>query len=93
MDNQESYQSARKRVEAEIGFSIHFEVYIAVNILLFVINISTSPEYFWCKWPLLGWGIGVFFHALGVFFFSRGFTLKERKIEREMHKQKDRKRG
>ena len=40
MENQETYQRARKRVEAKIGFYIHFAIYIAVNILLIIINIQ-----------------------------------------------------
>ena len=64
------YQRAKKRVEAKIGFYIHISIYIAVNTLLLVINLSTSPEYYWFKWPLFGWGIAVFFHALSIFKFS-----------------------
>ncbi len=56
MENQEVYQRAKKRVEAKIGFYIHLAVYAGVNILLIIINLSTSPQYIWFKWPLLGWG-------------------------------------
>jgi len=87
MENQEAYQRAKKRVEAKIGFYIHLAVYIAVNVLLIVINLSTSTQYFWFKWPLIGWGIAVFFHALGVFVFSGGAAIKERMIEKEMKKE------
>ena len=83
----EKYEEAKKRVEAKFGFYIHLAIYIAVNILLVIINISTSPQYFWFKWPLIGWGIGVFFHALGVFLFSGGSAIKEQMIEKEMKKE------
>lgn len=69
MEKQEAYQKAKKRVATKIGFYIHLAVYIAVNIVLVIINLRTSPEYIWFKWPLIGWGIGVFFHAMGVFVF------------------------
>jgi len=86
MDNQEAYQRAKRRVEAKIGFYIHLAVYVGVNILLIVINLSTSPQYIWFKWPLLGWGIGLFFHGMSIFVFSgktfRG--MKEKMIEKEM---------
>lgn len=87
MENREAYQRAKKRVEAKIGFYIHLAVYIVVNILLIIINLNTSTQYFWFKWPLIGWGIGVFFHALGVFVFSGRSAKKEQLIKKEMKKE------
>lgn len=52
--------------------------------MLIIINLSTATEYLWFKWPLLGWGIGVVFHALGVFVFAGGSAIKKRWIEKEM---------
>lgn len=31
--------------------------FISVNLMLFFINITTSPEHLWFIYPLLGWGI------------------------------------
>jgi len=62
-------------------------VYAGVNTLLIIINLITSTQYLWFKWPLVGWGIGLFFHALGVFAFSKGLSIKERMIEKEMKKE------
>ena len=87
MENQEAYQKAKKRVEAKIGFYIHLAVYVGVNILLVAVNLLTSSQYLWFKWPLIGWGIGVFFHALGVFVFSGGSAIKEQMIQKEMKKE------
>jgi hypothetical protein len=92
MEDQDAYRKARGRVEAKLGFLWHLGVYLAVNTLLIIINISTSTEYLWFKWPLLGWGIGVFFHGLAVFRLSSGrlATLKERMIQEEMKKEESR---
>ena len=89
MDNQEDYIKAKKRVEAKVGFYIHLAVYAGVNILLIVINLATSPQYLWFKWPLLGWGIGLFFHGMSIFVFSgRKFRgIKENMIQEEMKRQ------
>jgi hypothetical protein len=87
MENQEAYQRAKRRVEAKIGFFIHLAIYIIVNCLLIIINLSTTSQYLWFKWPLIGWGIGVIFHALGVFIFSGGSIIEEHLIEKEMKKQ------
>jgi hypothetical protein len=87
MEEQEAYLRAKKRVEVKIGFFIHLVVYLGVNTLLIIINIMTSTQYLWFKWPLIGWGIGIIFHALGVFVFSKGLSIKERMIEKEMKKE------
>ena len=54
MDNQEAYERAKHRVAAKIGFYVHLSVYIAVRILLVIVNLSASPAYLWFKWPILG---------------------------------------
>ncbi len=89
MEDQDAYRKAKRRVGAKLGFYWHLGVYLAVNTLLIIINIGTSTEYLWFKWPLLGWGIGVFFHGLAVFRFSSGrlAAMKERMIAEEMKKE------
>jgi hypothetical protein len=86
MENQEAYQRAKRRAEAKLGFYIHLAVYVGVNILLIIINLVTSPQYIWFKWPLLGWGIGLFFHGMSVFVLSgkKLKGIKEKMIEKEM---------
>lgn len=86
MENQEAYQRAKRRAEAKLGFYIHLAVYVGVNILLVIINLATSPQYIWFKWPLLGWGIGLFFHGMSVFVLSgkKLKGIKEKMIEKEM---------
>jgi hypothetical protein len=79
------YQNAKKRVEALRGFYVHLTVYVLVNLLLFAINMLTSPESLWFFWPLLGWGIAVALHALRVFGAGRfGAEWEERKINELM---------
>ena len=75
MENQEAYQRVKKRAGEKLGFHIHLSAYIVVITLLAVINLRTSNQYIWFKWPLFGWGIGVFFHAMGVFFFQRNSSV------------------
>jgi hypothetical protein len=84
MENQGTYQEAKKRAGAKLSLYIHLSAYIAVNTLLMVVNLSTSTQYLWFKWPLIGWGIGVFFHALGVFIFPGKSSVPEWMIEKEM---------
>ncbi len=91
MEDRDLYERSKKRVEARIGFYIHLLVYLAVNTVLIIINITTFPEYYWFKWPLLGWGIGLLFHALGLYASSMGASVKERMIKKEMEKESSRK--
>ena len=89
MENQQAYEKAKKRVEARIGFYIHLAVYVGVNVLLIIINLSVSPQQLWFQWPLLGWGIGLFFHGMSIFVFSsrRLREAKERMIEEEIKRE------
>lgn len=47
-------------------FYRHLIIYILVMIVLTVINLLTST-YPWVVWPALGWGIGIFSHAIRTF--------------------------
>ena len=89
VENREAYEKAKKRVEARIGFYIHLAVYVGVNVLLIIINLTTSSRYLWFIWPLFGWGIGLFFHGMSIFVFSSGKfrEAKERMIEEEIKKE------
>ncbi len=49
------------------GVAVHLLVYLGVNTLLVIINLTTSPETFWSIWPILGWGIGLAAHAYLVY--------------------------
>ncbi|MBT6338532.1 MAG: 2TM domain-containing protein [Desulfobacula sp.] len=86
MENKKNYKKAKKRVEVKIGFFIHLLVYLLVNTMLIAINLSTSSDHIWTAGPLLGWGIGLFFHGVGVFLFSGLTQVKEKMIQKELSK-------
>jgi hypothetical protein len=86
MKDQEIYENARKKVEAKLRFRIHLSVFVGVMGLLFVINMLSSPEYLWFKWPLLGWGIGVLVHALRVIVLPQKLTPTEEMIIKQVEK-------
>ncbi len=87
MEDQDLYKRAKKRVENRIGFYIHLCIYLTVNTLLIIINLNTSTQYYWFKWPLLGWGVGLLFHAIEVFASPMILSIKERMIKKEMEKE------
>jgi len=86
MSDQEAYSKAKKRVDAKMGFYIHMSIYLGVCIILTIINLAITGEYFWAKWPIMGWGVGVTLHALFTFVFIGKSTLKEKMIRKEMQK-------
>jgi hypothetical protein len=93
MDDRETYERASKRVAARISFFIHLTVYVVVNLLLLAINLLSDRAHLWFYWPLFGWGIGLLFHGLSVFFFGQVDNLKERMIEKEMSRMSSRMKG
>jgi hypothetical protein len=70
-DQQQRYERARARVQAIKGFYIYATVFVLVNIGLFVIN-ALAGEVWWFYWSLIGWGIGLGAHTIGVFGFGGG---------------------
>ena len=58
--------------EGKRGFLIHLFVYLAVNALLVVVNLLTTPDYYWFLLPLVGWGLALAAHAYAVFYSGRG---------------------
>ena len=81
MSEEQIYEEAKKRVEEKKGFRNHVIVYLCVNTMLVLIWWFTGAGFPWFVFPLGGWGIGVLFHGLGVYVFSR--RSDKRAIERE----------
>ncbi|WP_299218236.1 2TM domain-containing protein [uncultured Aquimarina sp.] len=87
MENTEAYQKAKKKVKAKLNFKTHLTVYLVVNAILISINLINSPDYLWFVWPLMGWGIAIFWHAMSVFVINKESGITESMIRREMDKQ------
>ena len=92
-EEEDKYLMAKKKVENIKGFYGNLIVFIAVNIVLVIINLSTSPNHLWFYWPLMWWGLGVVFHGLKVFEIFPGFgkEWEEKKIKELMEKEKENK--
>ena len=84
--NEEKYKVAKRRVEEIKGFYAHLFAYIGVNVVLIVIDLVTGPWNWWFYWVTVFWGIGVFWHAMGVFVFHKitGASWEKRKIKEIM---------
>jgi hypothetical protein len=50
------------------SFFGHLTGYLIVNAFLIGIDVISDGRFEWAMWPLLGWGIGLAFHAVATFF-------------------------
>ena len=87
--NKESkFLRAKEKVKELKEFYTHCIVYICVISFLVILNLLVSPGYLWFIFPMIGWGIGVFFHGVSVFKteFLFGKKWEEQKIKEYMDK-------
>lgn len=73
-------QRAIAKLKAKREFGAHVLAFVLVNAFLVVIWAVTGAGFFWPVFPILGWGIGLAFHAWDVY----GREPSEEKIRREM---------
>jgi 2TM domain len=83
MANPMLLKQARRRANAKIGFYIHAVIFTLVNMGLVGLNVAIGG-FLWSLFPLVGWGIGLAFHAFGVFGFPGAAQLNQRMINAEM---------
>lgn len=86
--------------ERRAGFLPHLYSFAGVNVFLLLINLLTNasshrPEW-WFVWPLLSWGLGLYFHAVSSLptrgpAFEQAFTgWRERRTRRQEKEAKKR---
>jgi hypothetical protein len=86
------YRAARKKVRRKRKFYSHLLSYLAVGVFLTFVNWFTRPGHWWVQWVWIGWGIGIFFHAISLYRRNIlfGDDWEEQKIKEEMEKIKKR---
>jgi hypothetical protein len=86
MDEQLLRDQAMRRLKKKRDFTGDVIAYVIVNAFLIGIWYFVSGRgYFWPGWILLGWGIGLAFHAWDVY-GRRDIT--EADLQREMERQR-----
>ena len=92
---EQKYLRAKKKIKSIKGFYVHLTVYLLVNAFLLIARALSSDgwEVFWefnSYSTILFWGIGLAFHAFGVFGmdFILGKSWEDRKIKELMDKDK-----
>lgn len=74
---------AVKRLKAKRGFKASVVAYVVINAFLIGIWAIGGGGYFWPAWVLLGWGVGLVFHAWQVYGEK---PITEADVEDEMRK-------
>lgn len=61
-------RQAVERLEARTAFWSHLTAYVLINAMLIIAwSVVADGGLFWPIFPLFGWGIGLFFHAIETF--------------------------
>lgn len=94
-EQEEAYLRAKKKLEKIVGFYWHLASYVIINIvLLYIIYVNTEFGFwsFGSFSTIIFWGIGLFFHFLGVFgpnvMFGKDW--EQRQIKKYMEDEKKR---
>ena len=94
-DEDVAFRRATERVRARIGFAAHVGVYLAIGLLLLVLNLVTTPESLWFFWPMLFWLIALAAHVAVL--FGPGMRAiegwRDREYEREIARMTTRRGG
>ena len=81
----DAYFRAKQRVKDLKGFYGNMISYSLIVPLLIFINYRTYWGFQWFWFPMLGWGLGLTFHAFSV--FGYGASWEEKKIREIMKKE------
>lgn len=83
-DQDATYEQARKRVEARMGFLVHLGVYVIINVVFLIV---VGWDFLWAT---VFWGLGLALQAWAVFFGSsaRVKNWKEQQIAKEVARQR-----
>ena len=83
---EERYEEAKRRVAEEKSFYTHLLTFMVIIPFLVLVNYFTSRGYWWVKWPILGWGLGLFMHGMRTFGGLYGKDWEDKRIKKYMDK-------
>lgn len=84
MDDLFEHAMESERDKAINGFYTHFSIFLAVIAGLAIINLIEG-ERFWVQWVVVGWGVGLAFHAYKTFIVRP----REEQAKHELFKQRE----
>ncbi len=63
---------AAQKISFRISVKIHLTIFIVVNLLLLIVNVFFTPDFYWIIFPFFSWLIGINMHALAYILYARG---------------------
>ncbi|NVM34308.1 MAG: 2TM domain-containing protein [Candidatus Lokiarchaeota archaeon] len=63
---------ASQKISYRVSVKLHIVIFITVNILLYLVNIFSTPGLYWIIYPFFSWLIGINMHAIGYLLYARG---------------------
>ncbi|HEV7354193.1 MAG TPA: 2TM domain-containing protein [Brevundimonas sp.] len=75
-------EEAERRAQARMSVRVHAFVFVLVNGGLLGLDYLTDGRFDWAWWPMLGWGIGLAAHLIGVTYSLSG--AHDRAVAREL---------
>ena len=75
-------EQATIRLRKQRDFRAHLLAYVLINGSLLIIWALTGSGFFWPVFPMLGWGVGLVFHAWDIY----RAPLSEQQIQREIER-------
>jgi 2TM domain-containing protein len=75
-------EQATIRLRKKRDFRAHLLAYVLINGSLLIIWALTGSGFFWPVFPMLGWGVGLVFHAWDIY----RAPLSEQQIQREIER-------
>jgi hypothetical protein len=88
-DDSDEYWAVRRRVRARLRILRHAFTFLAVNTVLFLVDLSTGGGY-WVQWVALIWGVFLAWEFVSVFVAPAlwGPDAEERLIQRELRRRR-----
>ena len=77
-------KTVRERVKTLKAFYVNLVSFLAINFVLLIINLATSPGNLWFYWVTIFWGIGLLVHGVNT------FSLRGKYLGKEWEEQKTR---
>jgi len=86
VDSHFLYSQAKRIIERQLVFWIHFAIFAGVNLTLISINLFSSPQTIWFLYPLFSWGLALYFHFIFSFVFHDENLDKWKRVRRSKRK-------
>lgn len=80
------YSKAKRIIERQLGFWVHFAFFAGVNLILAASNLFLTPSEPWFLYPLISWGLALYFNFIFSFVFHEENLEKWKKLMRSKRK-------